>query len=238
MIAKMRSILLALLLLSPAVALAQSCPQPLAGAHRLVLVVADTLSSSTGTLQRFTRAAPDSPWHADGGPVSALIGRKGVAWAHAFRQFAKSGEPVKVDGDKRAPAGFYRIGRSFGFVPSSRANYMRVGDGTVCVDDPSSPAYNAITSRAKVGWKVHGENMWRVPEYRQGLLVDYPTNARARAGSCIFIHVRKPGAAGTAGCVAVPEPDVTALQDFSAGGAVLAVLPRQALDRFRGCLPN
>lgn len=238
MIAPMRSILLALLLLSPAAAFAQSCPQPLAGAHKLVLVVADALSSRTATLQRFTRVAPDAPWHADGGPVSALIGRKGVAWAHAFRQYAKSGEPVKVDGDKRAPAGIYRIDRSFGFAPSSKPNYMRVSEGMVCVDDPSSPAYNAITSRAKVGWKVHGENMWRVPEYRQGLLVDYPTDAKARAGSCIFIHVRKPNASGTAGCVAVPEADVMALQDFSAGGAVLAVLPRQALERFRGCLPN
>ena len=59
----------------------------------------------------------------------------------------------------------------------------------------------------------------------------------ARAGSCIFIHVRRPDAKGTAGCVALPEPQVEALQDFAEGGAVLAVLPRQALDRFKGCLP-
>jgi hypothetical protein len=28
------------------------------------------------------------------------------------------------------------------------------------------------------------------------------------------------------------------LQDFAQGGAVLAVLPKQALDRFKGCLPQ
>jgi L,D-peptidoglycan transpeptidase YkuD (ErfK/YbiS/YcfS/YnhG family) len=234
----MRSILLVLLLVSPGAAFGQSCPAPLASAHRLVLVTADTFASATASLQRFTRASPDAPWQKDGGPVSALIGRKGVAWAHAFRHFAREGEPVKVDGDKRVPAGFYTIGRSFGFAESSRPGYLRVTEGTVCVDDPASPAYNAITSRVRVGWTVHGENMWRVPEYRQGLLVDYPTDAKARAGSCIFIHVRNPGAIGTAGCVAVPEPDVTALQAFAAGGAVLAVLARQALPRFKGCLPN
>jgi L,D-peptidoglycan transpeptidase YkuD (ErfK/YbiS/YcfS/YnhG family) len=58
-----------------------------------------------------------------------------------------------------------------------------------------------------------------------------------RAGSCIFIHLRLPGKTGTAGCIALPEPRLKAWQDFSQGGAVLAVLPRQALGRFRGCLP-
>ena len=187
--------------------------------------------------RRFTRSAPDAEWQVDGGPVSALIGRNGTAWSHTFRNFAAAGEPIKVDGDKRAPAGFFAIGRSFGFAPARRAHYLHVEEGVTCVDDPSSPAYNTITSRAKVGLKVHGENMWRVPEYRRGLLVDYPTDRAARAGSCIFIHVRRPDAKGTAGCVALPEPQVEALQDFAESGAVLAVLPRQALDRFKGCLP-
>jgi L,D-peptidoglycan transpeptidase YkuD (ErfK/YbiS/YcfS/YnhG family) len=170
-------------------------------------------------------------------PVTALIGHNGVGWAHAFRAFAQAGEPVKVDGDKRVPAGFYRIGRSFGFAPSERLHYLRIAEGMTCVDDSNSPAYNTITSRARVGWQVHGENMWRVPEYRRGLLIDYPTDRAARAGSCIFIHVRLPGATGTSGCVSLPELQVIALQDFAQGGAVLAVLPRQALDRFKGCLP-
>ena len=233
----MRSILLALLLTSPATAFAQSCPEPLASAQRLVLVTAATFSSSTASLQRFTRATPAAPWQADGGAVSALIGRKGVAWAPAFRDHGRRGEPVKVEGDKRVPAGFYKIGRSFGFAPSSRPGYLRVSEGTVCVDDPASPAYNRITTRAKVGWQVSGENMWRISYYRRGLAVDYPTDAAGRAGSCIFIHVRNPDATGTSGCVAVAEPDVIALQDFSQSGAVLAVLPRPALDRFKGCLP-
>jgi L,D-peptidoglycan transpeptidase YkuD (ErfK/YbiS/YcfS/YnhG family) len=220
------------------VALAQNCPAPLNDARKLVLVTADTLTSKEASVQRFTRATPSSPWQPASGPVSALIGHNGVGWAHAFRSFARTGEPVKVDGDKRVPAGFYTIGRPFGFSASSRPDYLRIAEGTTCVDDANSPAYNTITSRARVGLKVHGENMWRVPEYRRGLLVDYPTDRAARAGSCIFIHVRRSDAKGTAGCVALPEPQVEALQDFAQGGAVLAVLPRQALDRFKGCLPN
>jgi L,D-peptidoglycan transpeptidase YkuD (ErfK/YbiS/YcfS/YnhG family) len=226
------------LLLAPQAALAQSCPQPLASARRLVLVTADTLTSTTASVQRFERAAPGAPWQSSGGPATALIGHKGIAWAHAFRAFARKGEPVKVEGDKRAPAGFYKIGSSFGFAASQRPGYKRIAEGMTCIDDLSSPAYNTITTRAEVGSKVHGENMWPVPEYRRGLLVDYPSDRKARAGSCIFIHLQLPGKTGTNGCVALGEPQLEALQDHVQSGAVLAILPRQALDRFKGCLPE
>ena len=104
------------LMLPPLPALAQACPAPLAGAHRLVLVTAPDVASTSATLQRFTRASPQAPWKPDGGPVTALVGHNGMGWAHAFRSYAKEGEPDKVDGDKKAPAGFYKIGHSFGFA--------------------------------------------------------------------------------------------------------------------------
>ena len=234
----MRAILLLLILLVPLPALAQSCPAPLAGARKLVLVTALDMASANATLQRFNRPSPQAPWKADGGPVAALVGHNGMGWAHAFRAYAKDGEPIKVDGDKKAPAGFYRIGRPFGFQPSRLRDYLRLAEGTVCVDDPHARAYNTITNRAKVGNRVHGENMSRVPDYAHGLVVDYPTDAKARAGSCIFIHAWLPGKTGTAGCVAVRTPAVLKLQDFAQDGAVLAVLPKQALDRFKECLPQ
>jgi len=74
-------------------------------------------------------------------------------------------------------------------------------------------------------------------EYRRGLLVDYPTNRNARGGSCVFIHVQLPDRTGSGGGVALPEPQLEAVQDFVQDGAVLAILPRPALDRFKGCLP-
>jgi L,D-peptidoglycan transpeptidase YkuD (ErfK/YbiS/YcfS/YnhG family) len=234
----MRHILaLIFFLTGSAPALAQSCPEPLASARRLVLVTADSTSTSLARIQRFERVASTQPWRAVGDAQPALIGKSGMAWAYPFRSFAKGGERTKVDGDKRVPAGFFRIGRSFGFSPSVRPGYLQVKEGTVCVDDTESAAYNTITTRAKVGAMTHGENMWRVPAYRNGLVIDYPTDRRNRAGSCIFIHVRLPSASGTAGCVAVPEPQVIELQDFAEAGAVLAVVPEAARGRFPGCLP-
>ena len=226
-------------LLLPVPVLAQSCPAPLADAQRLILVTALSMNATTATLQLFERATPKDPWRALAGAEPALLGRAGMAWSYFFREFRRGSEPVKRDGDKRAPAGIYPIGRSFGIVPSSQPDYLKITKDTVCVDDPSSPAYNTITSRSQVGPKVSVENMSRaVPMYRRGLMVDYPTDAKARAGSCIFIHVWKSPVSGTAGCVALPEPRVEALQHFSAPGAVLAILPRRALGRLAGCLPD
>lgn len=235
----MRRIALVLCMtLLPVVAYGQSCPEPLASARRLVLVTADNVSTSNARIQRFERAASTQPWRAVAGAQPALIGRNGMAWAYPFRSSARNGESIKTEGDKRAPAGFFRIGQSFGFAPSSRPGYLQIKDGAVCVDDLGSAAYNTITTRAKVGAMTRGENMSRVPAYRNGIAIDYPTNRNARAGSCIFIHIRLPSATGTAGCVAVPEPQVIELQDFAEPGAVLAVLPDAARSRFRGCLPD
>jgi L,D-peptidoglycan transpeptidase YkuD (ErfK/YbiS/YcfS/YnhG family) len=220
-------------------ALAQVCPAPLKDARRLVLITADDMNSIFARMRLYERAAPGAPWRALGAEEPALVGRGGVGWSHFYRALARPGEPLKTEGDKRAPAGVFAIGRSFGTVPSSRPGHIPVVADTVCVDDPSSPAYNTITSRRLIGPKVHAENMSRMlPMYRRGLVVDYPTDARARAGSCIFIHVWKSPTTGTAGCVAVPEPRVVALQEFAEPGAAIAILPRAALGRLRGCLPG
>jgi D-alanyl-D-alanine dipeptidase len=218
---------------------APACPVPLGDARRLVLVTTDSMSAMAARLQLFERASPQAPWQPVGAAEPALIGKAGMAWSPFFRRLARPGEPVKVEGDKRAPAGIYPIGRGFGTLPSSRPGYLHVTQDTVCVDDPSSPDYNTITSRARVGPKVKVENMSRaLPMYRRGIRVDYPTDARARAGSCIFIHVWRSPTVGTAGCVALPEERLEALMDFTEPGAVVAILPRPALDRLSGCLPG
>ena len=224
---------------SVASARAQSCPAPLANAKRLVLVTAPNMNDVAATMRLYERAAANEAWRALDAAEPTTIGKAGMGWSQFFLKLARRGEPIKVEGDKRTPAGIYPIGRSFGTLASSRPNYLHVTPDTICVHDLSSPAYNTIASRARVGPAVHAENMSRVlPMYRRGLLVNYPTDARKYAGSCIFIHVWRSPTTGTAGCVAMPEPRVEALQDFSADGAVLAVLPRGALDRLPGCLPK
>jgi L,D-peptidoglycan transpeptidase YkuD (ErfK/YbiS/YcfS/YnhG family) len=223
---------------APAQAQSQSCPAPLDQARRLVLVTAKSMSELSAEMQLFERASAGAAWRAVAPAEPANLGRAGMAWSHFFRRYAKVGERLKVEGDRRAPAGIYRIGRSFGILPSRRPNYLRVTDDTVCVNEPSSPHYNAITSRKLIQPHTSVENMSRaLPMYRRGLVVDYPTDGRVRAGSCIFMHVWRSPTSGTAGCVSMPEARVEALQDFAASGAVVAILPQGALSRFGNCLP-
>ena len=224
----------------PSLAFGQACPAALNEAKRLVLVTTESMDSIPATAQLFERASVKDKWRALGGAGPALVGRAGMAWAPAFRHLARPGEPIKAEGDKRAPAGVYPVGGTFGTVPSSRPGHLQVTDDTVCVDDLDSPAYNTITLRSVIGPKVHAENMSKaLPMYRRGLLVDYPTDIAAKAGSCIFIHVWRSPTRGTGGCVSMPEERVIAVQDFAEGsGAVLAILPRHALGRLRNCLPQ
>ena len=104
------------------------------------------------------------------------------------------------------------------------------------MEDPSSPFYNTITKRSEVG-SVEADDMRSSPLYRSGLFVDYRSDRATRRGSCILIHIWSAPDTGTAGCIGLPEERVRALQDFSRAGAVLAVLPEAALERFPGCLP-
>lgn len=232
------SALLALgVLLTPSSLRAQTCPEPLAAAHRLVLVTFPTMASPSATMRLFERAPGEASWRLVHPAEPAVLGVKGAAWGAQFRHLARDGEPVKVEGDRRTPAGIYALGPSFGFAPSPLPGYRQLDADTVCVDDPASPAYNTITSRTKVGRTVRAENMSTSPLYRRGIVVQYPTDAAARGGSCIFIHLWKSPAGGTAGCVALPEARVAALQDFATRPAVLAVLPEATLERFAGCLP-
>lgn len=196
------------------------------------------MAAITGTAQSFERASPAEAWRSVGPAEPAVLGRTGMAWGLGFHQLASAGEPRKIEGDGRTPAGVYRIGKSFGFAASPRPGHIQLVPDSVCVDDPASPAYNTITSRQVVGRKVHGENMWTVQRYRRGLVVDYPTDGKSRAGSCIFIHIQRSAASPTNGCVALPEARVAALQDFAEPGAVLAVLPQAGLRALRDCLPQ
>jgi D-alanyl-D-alanine dipeptidase len=160
-----------------------------------------------------------------------------MAWAWSESRHAGAG-PVKAEGDKRSPAGFFALGKPFG-VSSGPAGYVRLAPGAqYCVDDPASPHYNAIVPKAEAGG-ASGEDMGMVPLYRQGLFVDYPTNASAKGGSCIFVHTWRSRTSGTAGCVALAEHDVTALQAWAAGRkAMLAILPQSAWSTMRGCFPG
>jgi len=235
---RLRKLVLAATAATAAPALGQECPPPLGAALRLVLVTTPEMASSMARVQLFERTSAVAPWRPLSAGAPAMVGKNGLAWGLPFLRYKREGEPEKVEGDKRTPAGFFRLGPSFGFAKLKRANYIAVEPGeTVCVEDPASPAYNTITRRSELAPGTKADNMRDTSLFRNGLFVDYPSDRQTRRGSCIFIHVWKTPNTKTSGCIALPEPRVKALQTFSAPGAVLGVVPETARARFSGCLP-
>ena len=219
---------------------AQACPALMRTASRLIIVTVPTLTASAGKLRLFERRRSDADWSVVGAAEPVTLGSKGVAWGRSFRYLAAYDEPIKVEGDRRSPAGIYAIGRPFGFAQSQLAGYLRLQPDSVCVEDPLSPAYNTITSRRVSGQAADVQTMGTIARFRRGLIVDYPTDAANRAGSCIFIHIQKKDpTSGTAGCLNLPEDRVAALQKFAnKHPTALALLPESALGRLGDCLPS
>jgi L,D-peptidoglycan transpeptidase YkuD (ErfK/YbiS/YcfS/YnhG family) len=70
--------------------------------------------------------------------------------------------------------------------------------------------------------------MGAIARFRRRLIIDYPTDAANRAGSCIFIYIQKKNpTSGTAGCLNLPKNRVAALQKFTKKHpTVLAQIPQ------------
>src|SRR5690349_21749202 len=147
------------------------CPISQSDTVRLILVTAKNMNTPIASVRLFQRDSEHAPWHAVSTSEPAVLGDSGMAWGPDFHGIALRGEPQKSEGDMRSPGGIYRVGRPFGFAASSRPAYLQLlPRKTVCVDDPSSPAYNTITTRAAIGSNVHTEDM-SGNLYRRGLVI-------------------------------------------------------------------
>jgi L,D-peptidoglycan transpeptidase YkuD (ErfK/YbiS/YcfS/YnhG family) len=220
-------------------ATAQTCPDFMTAARRLVVVTAPDMNTTAATLQTFVRVRGKGKWAKRSEPLDTVIGKSGMAWGLPYSETSPEGEPKKTEGDKRTPAGFFQLGRTFGTDKSGRVDYLRLRkDRHICVDDLNSKLYGSIVPRSEAGAGVSGEDMWAEPLYKRGIIIDAPVSRETKSGSCIFMHVRDPDGSGTSGCVAVGEREIEKLQEWVSGGdAVIAILSEGARQRFAACLP-
>ena len=228
-----------LTLLAPEAA-ANFCPRPLHRATRLVIVTVPDMTSVKATVHIFTRKTPaDASWERAGLPEPAVVGAAGIGWSEDFDHLAKKDEPIKREGDKRTPAGIFRVAGPFGFEASKLGGYTKLQAGkSFCVDDPTSALYGRIVDKRLAATTKSSEDMAAVPGLKRGLLVDYPARRGAKAGSCIFIHVWDGAEAGTKARIGMPEERITMLQEWSGKGfTAIAILSENTADRFKGCLP-
>lgn len=220
--------------------IATYCPRPLHRATRLIIVTVPSMTSVKATLHTFERRTPaDATWMRSGPPEPAVVGTAGIAWAQDFDHLAKKDEPIKREGDKRTPAGIFRVAGPFGFEPSKLARYTKLVKGdSFCVADPASGLYGKIVNKRLAQSVKSTEDMSAVPGLKRGMIVDYPARRGAKAGSCIFLHVWDGDSAGTNARIAMPEDRLAVLQSWSVEGfTTIAVVSEDAAPRFKGCLP-
>ncbi|HTJ41519.1 MAG TPA: L,D-transpeptidase family protein [Kofleriaceae bacterium] len=174
---------------------------------------------TAATLARFERDEHGA-WRAVGAPWAAVIGRNGAAWGRGLHgdgaPKAASG-PTKQEGDGRSPAGAFAIVASYGSagatVAGAKLPYHALGEAWRCVDDGSSSHYNHVldSTGLAVDWSS-AENMHRPDAlYTWVIEIAHNPGATPGGGSCIFFHVWGGPASTTAGCTAMPQPDIEAM---------------------------
>lgn len=186
-----------------------------------VVVTTADWTAKTGKARLFERKDVRSKWKTVGDEFAIVVGENGIAIGadaptDIWQKDATSLLPlIKKEGDGRAPAGMFPLTAAFGTGTKPSAlemPYTKVVDYTECVDDVRSHFYNRIVNRMQVGdfdWKS-SEKMLAVGEqYSLGLFVGYNSFPVVKGnGSCIFLHIWKDAASGTAGCTAMERRDL------------------------------
>lgn len=206
---------------------------------QVVLVTTADWSASTARVRRFERAGPEAPWMPVGPAVPALTGERGLAWGRGLHPLPRGAAARKTEGDRRAPAGVFRINGAFGDPKKTarlRLPVTPLSPTLAAVDDPASRFYNRIVDRAQVAhpdWRS-AERMSTLPDYALGLVVAHNPRHVPGAGSCIFLHLWSPRRTGTAGCTVLRERDLTTLARWldAARTPVLVQLPQAEAGRW------
>jgi L,D-peptidoglycan transpeptidase YkuD (ErfK/YbiS/YcfS/YnhG family) len=148
--------------------------------------------------------------------VPCALGRSGVVPAAAKRE-----------GDGATPAGrwplrrvLYRIDRTP--PPRTALPVLPIAPDDGWCDDPADPAYNRPVS---LPYPASAEPLWR-EDGLYDLLVELGYNddpPRPGAGSCIFLHLARPGYGPTRGCVALAREHLEAVLALAGAGSALQI---------------
>jgi len=196
-------------LLTPCVgtaAIPNECSQLLVGK-------ADSWDSSVGQLRRFERVG--GSWAPVGDPVRVLFGKNGLAWGIGVAGQEQAG-PQKIEGDRRAPAGVFALGRIFGDaaalpLPSSYP-YHQVTPADAWIENPAHPLYNQhvrVDPSNPPAWFRSEQMKQKDPAHKWKLEIrhnaEHPIPGR---GSAIFFHIQRGPNRTSAGCTTMPEAEL------------------------------
>jgi len=179
---------------------------------QLLVVTTKSWQSPNATLKRFAKEGRQ--WKQKGKTLQVITGKNGLGWGRGLHSIPKNATYIKKEGDGKAPAGIFKLKNGFGYQPFSIDYPYRVYKETDhCVDDGKSKWYNQIIDSTKVQKDYSSHERMKFPRnyYKYGLVVDHNPKAIAGAGSCIFMHIKKPNRIPTVGCTAMSESEMKSL---------------------------
>jgi len=215
-------------------------------AKQLIVVRTSSWQGIQGQLWFFRKDKNDC-WKVVESSIPVVLGKNGLAWADSsYLMLEKT--PEKKEGDHKAPAGVFGLGKTFGFSNEllNKSEYVPLTTGIRCVDDSNSKYYNQIvdiqSSKIQKDWQSV-ENMPEVEIYKYGIEVLYNTDpTKPNKGSCIFMHMWKSPETGTEGCTAMAEDNIKDIQESldANKNPVLVQLPQNIYNQVQQAwnLPN
>ena len=175
--------------------------EPGAFSHSTEMIVVTTKGwdSPQGTLRRYERERPGNPWQAVGQPITVMVGKNGLGWGTGVLTppAPDASDPVKKEGDGKAPAGVFRLSKAFGYAAQApdgwKMPYVSLTPTIECVDDERSKFYNTLvdTSAVSADWGSHENEKMRRPDdlyrwaYWWTTMPILPWRVGDRVSSCI-----------------------------------------------------
>lgn len=198
-----------LLVLLGGVLSAASAPLP-ADCRQLIVGIADSWDSNTGSIQCFERAR--GKWRAVSERQRVLFGKNGLAWGIGIAGQDQPGKR-KVEGDNRAPAGLFALGRIFTDEVSLPAGadypYRTVTPADAWIENPTLPDYNRhviVDPDDPPPWFAREQMKQNDPAHRWKIEIRHNADPpRPGMGSAIFFHIWRGPNRHSAGCTTMPE---------------------------------
>jgi len=168
--------------------------------EQIILVISDDFNDNKATLSCFE----------DGKKVfediKVNLGKNGLGWGIGLKQLKqKTSEPLKYEGDKKAPAGIFKLTHIFGYKKQHnfKMPYLYANKSLICIDDSNHKNYNQILQISHEKPKSFEFMKRDDNQYELGIVVEHNKNQLKQRGSCIFLHIEKFKGASTAGCTSM-----------------------------------
>jgi D-alanyl-D-alanine dipeptidase len=196
----------------------------------MLVVIPETAAGPHASLSFYEKEA--AGWRRVLGPHPVLIGSKGWAWGRGPLFSAPPG-PTKREGDLKAPAGVFALGKAYGRDAgfATRWPYVALSQDIRAIEDPASRYYNQVVDRRTI---PAARQDWRQSVGLGKFLVFIEHNWPAPvpgAGSALFLHVWESPGTPSFGCTVAAEAVVRAViaRLDPTRQARLALLPREYL---------